>query len=191
MLRPLKGAPSEMSDEALIAACGQGDTAALGALFDRHADSVYRFLARMSGTDRQDLDDLMQSTFIEIQKSANRYRGHAAVRTWIFGIAANVVRHHIRNEKRRKGLLDAVKTLPPPPNDAPDDVALRNQQLKRLALGVGALSYKLRVVFVMCDLEGVSGVEAARILGVRQGTIWRRLHDARKSLSNAIERRDK
>ncbi|MCP4602894.1 MAG: RNA polymerase sigma factor [Proteobacteria bacterium] len=191
MIRPVDGAPDEMSDEALLAACAKGDTAALGALFNRHSSSVYRFLARMSGTDNQDLDDLVQSTFIEVQLSANRFRGNASVRTWIFSIAANIVQHYIRSEKRRRGLIDAVKTLPVREDDTPDDVALKNQQLKGLARGLKALSYNLRIVFVMCDLEGVSGVETARILGIRQGTVWRRLHDARKALGKAIERRDK
>jgi RNA polymerase sigma-70 factor, ECF subfamily len=191
MLRPVAGAPKEMSDEALVAACAKGSGPALGALYDRHSDSVFKFLSRMSGTDNQDLDDLVQSTFLEVQRSASRFGGNSSVKTWIFGIASNIVRHYIRSERARKGFIDVFKTLPVKEEDLPDHLALRNQQLKNLNQGLNRLSYKLRVVFVMCDLEGISGVETANILGLRQGTVWRRLHDARKALCKSIERRGK
>ena len=54
--------------------------------------------------------------------------------------------------------------------------------VRRLGHLVAALPYDLRVAFVMCDLEEMPGADAARAIGVPEGTLWRRLHDARKSL---------
>jgi RNA polymerase sigma-70 factor (ECF subfamily) len=48
------------------------------------------------------------------------------------------------------------------------------------------MSHKLKVVFVMCDLEGIPGVEVACTLSLREGTVWRRLHEARKQLRLAL-----
>ncbi|MDJ0761851.1 MAG: RNA polymerase sigma factor [Myxococcota bacterium] len=178
-----------MSDDALLAACAKGDTVALGALFDRFYPDVYRFIFRMSGCDASDLDDLVQTSFLEVQRSASRFLGKSAVRSWIFGICANVVRHHVRSEVRRKKLTAAYATLPPPTERSPHDEMERQEQMDRLAAGLNRLSHKLRVAFVMCDVEGISGVEAARMLGLRQGTLWRRLHEARKALAASIEGR--
>jgi RNA polymerase sigma-70 factor (ECF subfamily) len=188
-LRPKKGDPNEISDEMLVAACGMGDGAALAALFDRHHRSVYGFLVRVSGAQGQDLDDLVQTTFLKVLQSARRFRGKAAVRTWILGIATNVARRHFRGEARRRRLADALRHVPQPATRGPDTDVETQQQLERLEAAVETLPPHLRVAFVMCDLEGVAGVEAARVLGLRQGTLWRRLHEARKALAATIERR--
>ena len=63
----------------------------------------------------------------------------------------------------------------------------RANLIARLEDQLGRLPEDLRVAFVMCDVEGVAGVEAARVLGLREGTLWRRLHFARKALRAALE----
>lgn len=179
--------PAEMSDEAVLAACSLGDPAALGILFDRYASDVYRFLGRLRGTDERELDDLLQSTFIEIPKSAARFRRGSSVRTWLFAIAANVARHHVRSEVRRRGNLDAMRELPGPRPETPSEIAERRQLLGRVQAALAELAEPLQVVLVMCDLEDIPSVEVARALGLREGTVWRRLHDARQAVRRAIE----
>src|SRR5262245_15645538 len=167
-----RAAVSDISDEALLAGCGVGDSAALGALFDRHHEAVYRLVSRLLRGDRAEIDDLVQTTFLEAWRAAKRYGGDGAVRSFLFGIAANVVRHHIRGAQRRRlALSDAPLPLAA---SAPDDAASRREQVSRLAAALGELPHDLRATYVLCDLEGVPGVEAARVLGVRPGTLWRR-----------------
>lgn len=180
-----RAAISDISDEALLAACGVGDTAALGALFDRHHEAVYRLISRLLRTEPSEIDDLVQQTFLEAWRSARKYTGRGAVRSYLFGIAANAVRHHIRGAVRRRNALAEVP--PPPTGGAPDDAAMRAQQVHRLAAALEQLPPDLRVVYVMCDLEEVPGVDAARALGLRAGTLWRRLHEARRALREAID----
>jgi RNA polymerase sigma-70 factor (ECF subfamily) len=180
-----RAAVSEISDEALLAACGVGDPAALGALFDRHHEAVYRLISRLLRTEPSAIDDLVQTTFLEAWRSAKKYDARGAVRSFLFGIAANTVRHHIRSAKRRR---DALADLPEPaPGRGPDDAAMRTQQMSRLAAALDQLPHDLRVVYVMCELEDIPGVDAARALDVRAGTLWRRLHEARRALREAIE----
>ncbi len=179
-----RSALSEISDEALLAACGVGDSAALGALFDRHHEAVYRLIARLLYTEPGEIDDLVQMTFLEAWQSSRRYRGQGAVRSYLFGIAANTVRHHVRGAKRRR---DAHERAPAPhAQQAPDDIAIRAQQVSQLADALEQLPHDLRAAYVLCDLEDVPGVEAAHVLGVRAGTLWRRLHEARRALREAI-----
>ncbi len=188
-LHRLEGSPDEMSDSALVAACAVGEPAALGALFDRHHVAVHRFLSRLAPVGDSDLDDLVQCTFLELWRSAARYRGDSAVRSWIFGIAANLGRHHVRGEARRRIAMSGLAELPAASGARPDDQAAHRELLSRLAAALAELPHDLRVAFVMCDLEAIPGVEAARTLGVREGTLWRRLHHARKSLRTAMEGR--
>lgn len=175
------------SDLDLVRACAAGDAAALGELFDRHHVAVYRFLARLLGAGSQDIDELVSETFFHVFRSARTFRGQAAARTWIHAIAANVGRHHVRTETRRRSFLDALRgSLPPPSADA-NQVNERRDLLRRLGQVVASLPHDLRVVYVMCDIEEIPGVEVAEALGVPEGTLWRRLHQARRALRAALE----
>jgi RNA polymerase sigma-70 factor (ECF subfamily) len=184
-LRRLAGDTAEMSDEALLAACAVGERAALGALFDRHHQGVFRFLGRLIAAERHALDDLVQNTFLEVWRSAGRFASRGAARSWILGVAANVARHHVRGEARRRAVLERLPDVGSP-GRRPDDAAADRELVARLDAALAALPHDLAVAFVLCDLEDVPGVEAARALGVREGTMWRRLHDARKRLRAAM-----
>lgn len=180
-----KAALSEISDEALLAACALGDAAALGALFDRHHEAVYRLVSRLLRMEAGEIDDIVQTTFLEAWRSASKYTAKGAVKSFLFGIAANTVRHHVRSTRRRRDAIESWESPATPPS-APDDALSRAQQVQALARALDRLPHDLRVAYVLCDLEDISGVEAARMLDVRAGTLWRRLHDARKALREAI-----
>ena len=111
-LRPDVGI-DELGDEALAAACATGDHAAQSLLFERHVDAVYRFIARMRGSDAASIDDLVQATFIAAFQSAGQFRGDK-LQSWLFGIAANVLRGYIRKEVARKRIATALADEPPP-----------------------------------------------------------------------------
>lgn len=176
---------AEISDEALLAACGVGESAALGALFDRHHVAIYRLISRLLRRERTQIDDLVQTTFLEAWRSAKQYRGGGAVKSWLYGIAANLVRHYVRGEKRRR---DAFAAIPEPAAvRTPDVAAMRAEQLDRLAAALEELPHDLRVAYVMCDLEEIPGIDVAASLGIRPGTLWRRLHEARRALRDAID----
>ena len=175
-----------MSDEALVAACAIGENAALGALFDRYYDSVRRFLARMSGTDDRDLDDLVQVTFETVPRAAKRFDGRASVKTWILGVARNVARHHVRSEVRRKRLSDAVAADPQPASEDATAAVLKRERAEKLQVAIASLPPKLREAFVLVYLEGLPGREVAEIVGAREGTIWKRLHQARARLRKSL-----
>jgi RNA polymerase sigma-70 factor (ECF subfamily) len=176
---------SELSDEALLASCGVGDPAALGQLFDRHHEAVYRLISRLLRAEPAETDDLVQLTFMAAWRSARGYTGKGSVKSFLFGIAANIVRRHFRTTRRRR---DALASIPEPaPGGTPHEAASRAQQVKRLAAALDELPHDLRAAYVLCDLEDLSGAEAARALDVREGTLWRRLHEARRALRDAIE----
>ncbi len=187
-MRRVEGRPEEMSDEALLAACATGEQAALAALFDRHHRTVLRFVARAYGVDGASADDVLQVVFLEIYNHAARFEGRSAPLSWMLGIAANVTRKHLRSAGRRARLVvaygsDGTQSQTPA---EPDRALERRERVARLQAAVDALPEALREAFVLCDAEGVSGVEAARILNLKEGTLYRRLHDARRRLRAAL-----
>jgi RNA polymerase sigma-70 factor (ECF subfamily) len=172
----------ELSDEAIVAACATGDRVARGILFERYFTAVHRFVDRMRGSDPEEVDDLVHSTFVAAFAAAGRYRD-GNVRGWLFGIAANLTRTYARKEIRRKRTLETVAELDRPVRALdPDDRHLLGQ----LPAALDALPHDQRVVFVLIDLEGERGSDAAALLGIPEGTMWRRLYDARRALRRTL-----
>ena len=186
-LRRVEGTVAELSDETLLLAVAGQDPAALGALFDRFHGDVYAFLARTTRASHDELDDLVQTTFLEIRRSAGRYARRSSVKTWIFGVAVNVARHHARGEGRRRAVHERWAEDGPSAPPGPDAISERAELLERLARAVDGLPYDLRIAYVMCVVEEVPCKDAASVLGVREGTLWRRLHEARAAVRAELE----
>ena len=141
---PLRAELAELTDEAVLAACAKGNTAALWVLFDRYQAAVYRFLGRLSGTDARDLDDLVQATFLEVNRSAASFRGGSAVKSWVLGVALNITRHHVRSEIRRKAMLSSYAEHPTGDLARPDESAERRQLMTRLYQALDTLQKEKR-----------------------------------------------
>ena len=178
-LRPAL-ATDTITDEGLIAACATGDRAARARLFERYVEGIHRFVTRMHGSDRDMVEDLVQITFLSAFQSAGRFRG-GNVRAWLYGIAANQVRDYVRREIRRKRSLVAVADIAPRVSELgqPSLVA-------HLPTAIAALPHDLRAALVLIDLEGERGRDAALALGIPEGTLWRRVHMARKAVRVAL-----
>jgi len=187
-IRPAQLAEPTLSDESLLLACASSDPAALAALYDRHASAVARFLSRLSYVDACQIEDLVHDAFLAVFRGASSYRRSASVRTWIFAIAANVARESSRAAKRRRSLHASYGEGAPVGSASRPDVELAHRQsLTRAAAVLAELPHETRVAFVMCDLEEVPGVEAARVLEIPVGTLYRRIHEARCAMRRAIE----
>ncbi|HEX8108235.1 MAG TPA: sigma-70 family RNA polymerase sigma factor, partial [Kofleriaceae bacterium] len=105
-------APSPVSDGELVERMAAGDRDALGELFDRHHRALYSFLARASDASEAEIDDLVQTAFLEAFRAAPRFRGAASPRTWLFAIASNLARMHRRATRRRARALRRLADQP-------------------------------------------------------------------------------
>lgn len=177
-----------LSDAAIVAACGAGDPAALALLYDRHADGLYRFLARLAHVDDAAVEDLVHDTFLAAFRASAGWRGEASVKVWLFGISSNLAKAAGRASVRYRNRLArlAVEELGGFAASAEEDV-LRREALTRVAAAMDELPHDTRAAFLLCDVEGLPGVECARVLGVPPGTFYRRLHGARAALRNALD----
>lgn len=160
---------------------------AFALLFDRHAPSIYRYVAQRLGDDRA--EDIMSETFlVAFEKRADYDLEVVDARPWLLGIATRLMRKHVRLEARAwKGMVaDVAAQL------APDMIEQAGARLdaarttRRLASALRALTASDRdtmLLYAWGDLD-YAGVAAA--LDVPIGTVRSRLNRARRLLRKAV-----
>jgi RNA polymerase sigma factor (sigma-70 family) len=172
--------PSAMDPELLVK-IATGDLGGLGMLFDRYEPDVKRFIGRL-GVRAEEVDDLVQLTFLDVVRAAATFDGRPSARGWLFGLAAIVVRRHRRSVARIATGLVVWGREPRAESATPGQAFELHEAAARAARALGRLSAKKREVFVMAVLEDCSGEETARALGIPVATVWTRLHHARREL---------
>jgi RNA polymerase sigma-70 factor (ECF subfamily) len=182
--RQLSGdeAPREPVDPELIRELARGELGALGALYDRYQAPLRRFIARSTG-DAHDVDDLLHATFLAAASSAARYDGRACCRPWLVGIAAQLLRRRRQKLGRFFAVFAALKGNVEASRD-PRAALLARTDLER---ALARLSEVKRVTILMAEVEGMSCAEIADALSVPIGTVWTRLHAARRELRQALD----
>jgi len=190
MSAPARGSePSaaEPSDQAALEALKRGEIGALGLLYDRYSGVVYAFVRR-AASDANDVDDVVQATFLSAAKTASSHDGKQTCRSWLVGIAGRIL------YRRRRGLSRWLRALRELTLRNADNYADPHQELsardevQRLSLALAQLSEPKRVVLLLAEAEEQSCDEIARGLHVPVGTVWTRLHHARRELRRLLER---
>ena len=156
------------------------------AIYGQTADFVWRTLQRL-GVPSQDLEDLMQEVYVVVHRQIGGFRQESKLTTWLFSICLRVTsRHRKRAYFRREQQVAAV----PESIDmrTPEKLAEERERSRRLELILTALTLEQRAVFVMFEVEGFSCQEIAELSGVPTGTVYSRLHAARKRVEKAIRK---
>lgn len=179
---PLQIASPRAEDPELLRQVAAGQLDALGELYDRYRAPLRSFLVRAT-RDAHDCDDLLHATFLAAAKSAARYDGRPCCRPWLVGIAVQLLRRRRRSLRHLLGVLATLTDTQPPSRDA--RVALQVQSDIERALG--RLSEAKRVALLMAEVEGFSCPEIAQALEIPVGTVWTRLHAARRELRARLE----
>jgi RNA polymerase sigma factor (sigma-70 family) len=166
-----------------FSACG--DQTAFAALVERHGPMVLRVCRRVLRQE-QDAEDAFQATFLVLTDKAGSIRKAEALASWLHGVAHRVALRAKRDAGRRHSHEREAR-----PMSVKSQVREAEWHEVQAALDeeVGALPEKYRAPFVLCFLEGKSRAEVARELGLREGTVWSRLSQARKRLQERLGRR--
>ncbi|NUP04788.1 MAG: RNA polymerase sigma factor [Polyangiaceae bacterium] len=183
-----RNAPISEADQWWLEALRRGDSNALTRLYREHHQPV-RALVRRLLAQTSDVEDVVHDVFVAAPAAFRGYRGEGSVRSYLFTMAVNHVRHHVRSTTRRRSWLERfrlVPTLDKPPIQ-PDTQNERRQLAERLASALDKLSFDHRTVVVLCEVEELTSVEAAQVLGVPEGTVRTRLHHAKKKLRSYLE----
>jgi len=184
MKLPSIAVAAEESDSDLLARIAAGELAALGTLYDRHRDAVRGFLARATYR-HADADDLAHDVFLTAAKIAARYDGRASARPWLIGIAARLVQRRARGLGRLPRLLARFASTQPRIVDPIVALETRNT-LDAIVPVLARMSAAKRIVLLMTELESMTAPEIARALEIPIGTVWTRLHAARRELIAAL-----
>lgn len=177
-------APAVISDVDLIARYFRGDEAAAAELVHRHTTALARFLS-VQGAPDEELDDLVQDTFIKGFRSLSGFRGGATFRTWLLTIGSNLLKDRIRQWRRRQVVALTPDAVDPAADPAGEAEA--SQAVERLREGIGRLARLQREVFVLRAQQGLDYDEIARALDMSTGAARVHYHHAVKRLKGWLE----
>jgi RNA polymerase sigma-70 factor, ECF subfamily len=170
------------SDPELMQQLATGQLGALGELYDRYQAPLRGFIARAT-RDAHDVDDLVHATFLAAAKSADRYDGRSSCRPWLIGIAAQLLRRRRQTFSRLLAVLAALQRTQHTTSDPRAALQARTDVERALQ----RLSEPKRLTLLMAEVEGLSCAEISEALAVPIGTVWTRLHAARRELRQALD----
>jgi RNA polymerase sigma-70 factor (ECF subfamily) len=157
-------------------------------IYARYADFVWRCLRRQ-GVPPDDAADAIQEVFLSVHRTLDAFERRSSLRTWLFTICRSVARDRRQRAYRRLEVAqsDALSDR----IDERADAAARlehNHRLSLLETILGHMDADLRDVFVLFEIEDMTGEEISEALSIPPGTAYSRLQLARKAFKRAVAR---
>ena len=170
------------SDEALMLEFQQGSGEAFTELFRRYREPIYGFFLRRL-QDPARAEELAQEAFLVILKSVQRYEPRALFRTYLYGIALNMIYAERRKAGRRAAHSGDAKEV----DSAPDPATLADPDAEMVVRdAVGRLDEGEREVLLLREYEQLSYEEIAAVMRVPVNTVRSRLFRARMALRDLL-----
>ncbi len=181
-------------EAALIQRCAARDEEACAELVSEHQRMVYQLSLNLLG-DHNEALDLSQEVFLSIFRTIHGFRGHSALRTWIYRIVVNQARNRQRWWRRRHrsqqvSLDDHIRDhgdLAEPGNGgSPDRLFSQKELAERLRGALERLPFDQKTALVLREIDGLSYDEIGFSLGIAVGTVKSRLARARDALRGQL-----
>lgn len=172
----------------LVAAARRHDAGAWARLCHDNFARLYRHVGYLVG-DPDLAQDIAQETFARALASLHRFDGRSRFLTWLKGIASNVAYKHRRTRGRRQRALDRLEAMVVTAGDlaaSPEDAHVSHRRAEVLLVVLDTLPEHLREAFVLCDLQRLSVLEAAEVLGISQGNTKVRASRARARIRRRL-----
>jgi RNA polymerase sigma-70 factor, ECF subfamily len=149
---------------------------------------VWLSLQRL-GIHPSDLDDVAQDVFMIVHRRLATFDRRARISTWLFGICMRVAANYRRRRRWTREILSGGSEDDRPSALAPaDDVLVRREQRELAERALNRLEVAKRATFVMFEIESLSCLEIAELMNVPVGTVYSRLHSARRQLEKHLSR---
>jgi RNA polymerase sigma-70 factor (ECF subfamily) len=173
----------EQTDRELIDRWRTGDSRAAALLVGRHADALARFAA--SSGEREEIEELVQDTFVRAFGSLDSFRGESSFRTWLFTIERRLMLDRRRAEQRSR------VTVPVQAGDAATeytalDELLAQEVRTRVRMAIDSLSPMQREVFTLRVEQGLSYREIAEVVGSTEGAARVHYHGAMRAVKEYL-----
>lgn len=172
------------SDRELIDRWMAGDSRAATLLVTRHADALARFAA--SSGEREEIEELVQDTFVRAFGSLDSFRGESSLRTWLFTIERRLMLDRRRAERRQRA------TVPVQAADASTDYTaldslVADEAESRVRKAIGSLSPTQREVFTLRVEQGLSYRDIAEVVGTTEGAARVHYHNAMRAVKEMLD----
>ena len=182
------------SDDELMRAFIDGDTAAMEALFNRHRRELFGWLV-LHAENRSEAEDIYQETWLRVLENASAYTPDGNFRAWLWRIARNLAADRARKKKPAL-ILDAPSgedDEAPMLDSIPDETAVHalagmeaDERRARVRTAVGRLSAALRDVVLLRVNGELEFREIAQTLDLPLGTVLARMHNAVAKLKKML-----
>jgi RNA polymerase sigma-70 factor (ECF subfamily) len=172
-------------DDALVPRVAAGEDAAWRA-FHRHYYPIAAAFLRKLGVHEADMEDACQEVFLRTHRYLPSFRGEAQIKTWFYRLCAT----EATRVRRRNGVARSLfAALARHETDAVVPAATRSDDsvLALVSQALGEMKDWERLVFVLYEMEGLAGKEIAEIAACPTATVWRRLHDARRTFRRVLD----
>jgi RNA polymerase sigma factor (sigma-70 family) len=163
--------------------------------FMPHIDSMYNFAFRLTN-DEDDANDLVQDTYMKAFRFINSFERGTNAKAWLFRILKNSFINDYRKRSKEPSKVDyqEVETTYNSVEDAEMEATtdLRTETVQdmigdEVATALNSLPVDFRTVIILCDIEGFTYEEMAKILDIPIGTVRSRLHRARNLLKEKLK----
>lgn len=171
------------SDNELFRAWRAGDRQAGSLLFARHFDAIYRFFRNKLD---DDIEDLVQRTFVACVEGRERFREEASFRTYLFAVAHNLLREHFRRKRKAKDRLDLDEVSIVDLGASPISLVVAQAEERVLLQALRRIPVTSQMILELYFWEKLTGAELGSVLGVVEDTARSRLRKAKQQLEAAI-----
>ena len=194
IFNPTRVNPIERMDNAesawLISECIAGNADAIEMFVRQNEADIFRLALSIVG-DQAEANEITQETFLSALRAFRSYQEKNSLKAWLYTIALNLSRTHLRRQKFRERLRAAVTTIfqleHQPHHASPEEAIVQNEKEAALWRELNKLDERHRTVVVLRYFHGMSVAEIAEILSINEGTIHSRLHTARERLRGALK----
>ncbi len=173
----------------LIAECIAGNEAAIEMFVHQYETDVFRLALSIVG-DPAEANEVTQETFIAALRSLPAYQDKKSFKAWLYTIALNHSRSHLRKRKvleRLRMTLNNIFQVEIERQVSPEDAIIQSEKEAQIWNALNQLDERYRIVVVLRYFHELSIAEISEILSVNEGTIHSRLHNAREKLRNALK----
>jgi RNA polymerase sigma factor (sigma-70 family) len=171
------------TDAELLDGWAAGDERAGQALLERHYVGVFRFFRAKVNAE---IEDLVQQTFVGLLESRGNWRGDSSFRSYLYGIARNVLRHHFRRRRRKEDRIDFGTHSVIDLGASPSAFMAEKGERRLLLEALRRLAVDDQIVIELYHWEGLSGPELAVVLELTEPAVRSRLHRAKTRLAAAL-----
>ena len=185
----------KIPEQELVARARQGDQRCFNILVTTYRHRLLGLLSRIL-PNLNDADDLCQEVFLRAWQAMPSFRGESAFYTWLYRIAINAARNHVRQRKNQPpvslettegkeqmALMDALKD-----NDTPENLYERDKVWSTICDSLEALPEELRTAISLREIEGMSYEDIAAAMNCPVGTVRSRIFRARMVIENSLNK---